>query len=193
MSTSLFPNLEIQRDAAISQCGKYRWSLNRWWDDDRSKPWVGWIALNASKAGKVIDDPTAKRTMNFSRSWGYAGMRIVNAFGLIATDPTDLIKAEHPIAPPHLVSFYNAMLIGLSRTCPLIVCAWGNEGTHLGRDREVIELFKGMGIKLHCLGATQGWRTSNRSGEHEQATTNLLQLRNLFHCHEPAEDMLETL
>lgn len=28
MSTSLFPNLEIQRDAAISPCGKYRWSLD---------------------------------------------------------------------------------------------------------------------------------------------------------------------
>ena len=65
-SSSLFP--DNFSGAEISDCGKYRWKLWRIWDD--SKPKILWIMHNPSTADAEKDDPTIRRIINFSKSWG---------------------------------------------------------------------------------------------------------------------------
>lgn len=148
-------DLFIQRDAAVSDCGRYRWSLSRAWDRDPLKPWVGWIMLNPSTADANVDDPTIRRCMGFSRGWGYAGMTVMNLFTLRATDPAELLAAWQPNGPPEHQRRIDQMLVDLPGVCRLVIAAWGCDGSHRGRDREVFDLFASRGLKLMCLGMTK--------------------------------------
>ncbi len=137
MNTDLF----IQRDAAISDCGKYRWSLSRCWKETSDRDWLGWIMLNPSVADAGRDDPTIRRCMAFAKDWGFNGIAVRNLFALRATDPTELYKAADPV--------------GIVDGCPLVIAAWGTLGSLRGRDRQVIDLFVQRGVTLKCLGKTQ--------------------------------------
>lgn len=152
---SLFPAEEIQRDAAVSPCGCYRWSLSRVWNPNLLKPWVGWIMLNPSTADASFDDPTIRKCMAFSRAWGYGGMTVRNLFCLRATQPQDMLAADHPNGPPEQLSQVDRTLAGLAVGCQLIIAAWGVNGSHRGRDREVYKLFEAIDVKLHCLRLTK--------------------------------------
>ncbi len=149
MSDSLF-GPDIQRDASISNCGRYRWSLSREWDGDLLKPWLGWIMLNPSVADASIDDPTIRRCMSFAKLWGFSGIGVYNLFALRATEPRELYKAADPIGHGN-----DEMIVGLVGVCPAIVAAWGVHGQHRGRDKEVIKLIHDAGGALHCLGTTK--------------------------------------
>ena len=48
----------MKRDAIISECGKYRYSLMREWNKNKGK--VLFIMLNPSKADDKEDDPQSK-------------------------------------------------------------------------------------------------------------------------------------
>ena len=68
----------MKKDAILSDCKKYRYSLSRTWDE--SKPLIGFIGLNPSTADDVIDDPTITRCINFAKSWGGGGLYMGNLF-----------------------------------------------------------------------------------------------------------------
>ncbi len=105
--------------AVISECGKYRYSLTRIWDE--SKPKVMFIMLNPSTADASNDDPTIRRCIGFAKSWGYGGIYVVNLFSLRATNPKDLLTA------PFVVGVENEKWIRrMSCLAHLVVCAWGN-------------------------------------------------------------------
>ena len=86
-SSSLFP--DNFSGAEISDCGKCRWQLWRIWDD--SKPKILWIMHNPSTADAEKDDPTIRRIINFSKSWGFGGLYVGNVFPYRSTNPKDLI------------------------------------------------------------------------------------------------------
>lgn len=50
--------------------------------------------INASVADFEICDPTLDRCVEFSKSWRYSGIKIVNLFALISTDPEVLLEHE---------------------------------------------------------------------------------------------------
>lgn len=54
-----------ERDAVISDDGRYRYLLWRCWDPNRAT--VTWIMLNPSTADALQDDPTIRRCISFSR------------------------------------------------------------------------------------------------------------------------------
>jgi hypothetical protein len=109
--------------AVISECGRYRYRLDRTWDEpmDGKAGYVAWVMLNPSTADAELDDPTIRRCIAFTRSWGYSALSVVNLFALRATDPTQLRVSTDPVGPEN-----NAHLIEVTAGSQLTVAAWGS-------------------------------------------------------------------
>lgn len=153
MTDALFP--EIERDAAFSPDGRYRWTLSRNWDIDRFESHCGWIMLNPSTADAAKDDPTIRRCMGYAKRWGFAGIHVMNLFAIRATEPADLRKAKNPIAPRGRLDEHDALLLNFIGACPLIIAAWGTHGDYLDRGKQVVDLLAARSIPLHCLRVSQ--------------------------------------
>jgi hypothetical protein len=121
----------------------YRYWLFRCWNMD--KPIIVWIMLNPSTADHKKDDPTITRCINFSKSWGYGGMIVVNLFAFRATNPKELKKCEDPVGPDN-----NYYIKNIIQMCDVSVAAWGNDGTYMNRDKEIKTMFP----DLLCLKKT---------------------------------------
>lgn len=149
MSKSATLNFEVfglpMVGATFSTCRKWRYSLWRVWDAE--KPRVAFIGLNPSTADEEENDPTVRRCINYARGWGYGGMYMLNIFGIRATDPRVMKKAEDPIGPMN-----DDYILDEITKSELILCCWGAHGAHRGRSDEVAEMLKGR--QLHCLGTT---------------------------------------
>lgn len=142
----------VCRDALISDCTRYRYWLKRWWSDDQSEPWACWIMLNPSTADAAKDDPTIRRCMGFARSWGMAGIYVVNLFALRATNPDELLTAENPIGPENHWAIRQAT--GLCKGP--IVAAWGaHKAVERSGFRKMLSTITDRGLTIHCLGETK--------------------------------------
>ena len=107
------------KKAIISEDGKYRYRLERTWDESGVK--VLFIMLNPSTADAINDDATIRRCIDFAKRWGYGGLLVGNLFAYRATKPTELLNAENPIGEDNL-KYLNEMYGEVTRA----VCAWGN-------------------------------------------------------------------
>jgi hypothetical protein len=103
--------------AVLSECGTYRYRLDRWWDDGQC---VAWLMLNPSTADASTDDATIRKCKGFSKRWGYGRMIVVNLFALRSTDPRRLAKNTDPVGPEN--DWYLQQAFQDARE---IVCAWG--------------------------------------------------------------------
>lgn len=92
--------------AVIDETQMYRYSLSRKWADGEQ---VTWIMLNPSTADALIDDPTIRRCIAFSKSWGYGGLHVVNIFAFRATNPKALRSAVDPFGPSNARYVFEAM------------------------------------------------------------------------------------
>jgi len=111
--------VDVTRNAVISDCEKYRYTLYRKWD--KSKPIIMFLMLNPSTADATFDDPTIRRCIGFAKSWGYGGLFVGNLFAYRATNPKSLFLTDNPIGKN------NEEFIGtMARLSQKIVCAWGN-------------------------------------------------------------------
>jgi len=138
---------QMKNTAELSECRTYRYALWRTWDE--TKPTVMFIGLNPSTADETNDDPTLTRCINFANSWGYGGVCMANLFAFRATKPQDMKTAKDPVG-----SNNDDWLLKLANEADLVVGAWGNDGSFLGRSKHVIKLIP----ELHCL-------KINKSGE----------------------------
>lgn len=151
---SLFTNTDVVRkDALLSKCEKYRYWLTHTWDD--SKPVICWCMLNPSTATAEVDDPTIRKCMSFSQAWGAGGIVVVNLFAFRATDPADLIRAQHPVAelngPGGFCENPNDYWIVRKSDTHRLIAAWGRKGAFMGRGSAVMELL-GKSRVVECLG-----------------------------------------
>jgi hypothetical protein len=134
------------RSAYISECGKYRYSLERTWGQNGLN-YCAFIGLNPSTADAEIDDPTIRRCIGFAKDWGFDALCMVNLFAFRATNPKDMLTVADPIGPDNDRSLRIAC-----QNAKLIVAAWGNHGSLNGRSKEVQEDMRGG---LHVLGLTK--------------------------------------
>jgi hypothetical protein len=125
----------MQRSALFTEDKVYRYSLSRVWDN--SKPYVLFVGLNPSTADENKDDPTIRKCINYAKYWGYGGLRMANLFAFRATLPIDLKQANKPVGIDN-----DRHIESLSKGADMIVIAWGNDGSYLGRDKEVLKLIK---------------------------------------------------
>jgi len=107
--------------AIISPCQTYRYSLTREWD---SGSCVLWIMLNPSTADASLDDPTIRRCIGFTKSYGYGSLEVVNLFAFRATDPKDMAAAKargvDVIGPDN-----DKHITEAASRASLVIAAWG--------------------------------------------------------------------
>ena len=142
------PGVEVQRAASISTCGRYRYTLHRWWGDG---PRATFVMLNPSTADSEQDDPTIRRCVGFARRWGYDGIRVVNLYAYRATKPADLWKADNPVGWPRNDDVLEEC--GRLAACgDTLIAAWG---AHAKPSRiECVLAFSGWD-RLQALGTTK--------------------------------------
>lgn len=109
----------MQKNAIISACGKYRYSLSRIWDE--TLPTVLFIGLNPSTADADNDDPTIHKLRRYCQQWGYGGFEIVNLFAFRSSKPEALIPLGNKAIGPNNPDYISAGLEKHSIT----VCMWG--------------------------------------------------------------------
>lgn len=116
---------EVAGRAELSQCQRYRYSLERRWDN--APRYVLWVMLNPSIADAVLDDATIRRCMGYARAWGYGGILVGNLYAWRATDPRELDRAAN--AGLDVIGPENGRhLSTLIARASLVMCAWGRSG-----------------------------------------------------------------
>lgn len=141
-------DLFAKSSAVISECGLYRYRLEREWDATTSK--VAFLMLNPSTADHAEDDPTIRRCVGFAKAWGFGGLVVGNLFALRSTDPKALYAHPDPVGPDN-----DQHLTEICQSALRIICAWGTHGKHLGRDRAVydkLEFFDLRALKVTTKG-----------------------------------------
>lgn len=109
----------MKQSAHLSDCGTYRFKLERTWDPAGTK--VLFIMLNPSTADADQDDPTIRRCIGYAKAWGHGGLLVGNLFPYRATDPRQLLTAEEPW------TLTNQVYLGqMAKEAAMVVCAWGN-------------------------------------------------------------------
>lgn len=123
--------------AVLSACGKYRYRLDREFDDFTGEGRVTFVMLNPSTADATQDDPTIRRCKGYARAWGAARLSVVNLFAFRSTDPDALygMSRADAIGPEN-----DQHILEACQQSKLVVCAWGNHGTLHDRAREVLKL-----------------------------------------------------
>jgi len=139
----------MRREAVISPCGCYRYRLTRQWADGAV---VCFVMLNPSTADGDVDDPTIRRCIAFAKSWGFAGIEVVNLYAWRATDPKELDEIDHAISPDN-----DRWIEETARSCALVVAAWGAcRGEHWIEADRVSGDLQSFGVPVKCLGLTKG-------------------------------------
>lgn len=130
--------------AKFSACRRWRTLLWRRWDP--SRPAANFLMLNPSTADEQRLDPSCSRARAYAERWGFGALIVTNLFAWRATDPQEMKRAREPVGRGN-----DAAILRAAREAAIVVCAWGNHGTHLGRSREVVAVLRCAGIGLSVL------------------------------------------
>lgn len=141
-------DLFLERDAVISDCGRYRYLLRRSWDYDR--PRCLYVMLNPSTADAEVDDATIRSCTRLAKGFGYGSFEVINLFGLRATDPAELAKADDPIGPRN-ADVGDAAI----NRCDIVICAWGAHPIAERRAHNMKSWVRGWKPAAYCLGTTK--------------------------------------
>lgn len=146
------------REAHLSSCSRYRWTLTRRWG---SGPCMGFVMLNPSTADAEQDDPTIRRCIGFAEREGCGSLLVANLFAFRATDRADLrphvlLSPLGPEPSPDEIGAWRSVL----QQCSPIVAAWGVPPLWLRQaiDRRAAK-FQAMALderrKVSTLGVTK--------------------------------------
>jgi len=142
--------LFMKKEAVISSCDNFRYTLERIWDDE--KPYVNFIGLNPSTADAYEDDPTIRRCISFAKDWKYGGLVMTNLFSYRATHPEDMMKLDHDAIGER----NNGYIKSCANNAGLVIASWGIHGGHLERDERVLNMLASISVQPYCLGVTKG-------------------------------------
>lgn len=137
---------EMQGEAVFDEC--YRYELKRCWDS--SKGLVTFLMLNPSTATADLADRTIMKCIGFTKRWGYGGFIVGNLFAFIETNSVKLGTVKKPIGPDN-----DKHLARIIKQAEIVVCAWGNRGPYMGRDRKVLAMMRRLGVQPYCLKVTK--------------------------------------
>ena len=123
-------NTELEKYAYISDDHLYRYSLWRRWGE--SSKYACFIGLNPSVADGYIDDPTLRRCIDFSKSFGYDAVCLINLFAYRATNPQGMKKASEPVGINN-----DDVIKWITMHSEINIAAWGTLGSFKNRNDEV--------------------------------------------------------
>lgn len=119
--------------AIFSPCEKYRYVLQRTWNDKQGKLAV--IGLNPSTATETTDDRTIAKMIRLAKRLEFGGLVMLNLFAWRATQRRNMKLATNPVGPMN-----DHFLVEYCRRAAIVLCAWGTDGGHNKRDRLVMQL-----------------------------------------------------
>jgi hypothetical protein len=154
----------VKRDAWISACGTFRWTLSRAWDD---RPVLLVCMFGPSTADDSTDDPTITLVSHIASHNGYGGIVVVNGIPLRSSKPEpqfamlDWDKRQEWSDRDRLQENL-ALVSGEASKAGAALIAWGALAgqTMAAADwfdnvREEIESALPPGAPLLCLGRTK--------------------------------------
>lgn len=98
-------------------------------------------------ADEYVNDPTLRRVIRFSQTFGYGSLEVVNLFAFRSPDPGVLTSVPDPIDAEN--DFY---IQEAAKRAGIVIAAWGAMGMLYERDRAVLPL---LGSPVYCLGMTR--------------------------------------
>ena len=110
-----------------------------------------WVMLNPSTADEIVDDPTIRRVIRFTRDAGYGALEVVNLFAARATNPKRLYEHLDPVGPENMAAICDAFLAADG-----LVFAWGASGgaRALSQGASVGAWARRFDLSPLCLGVT---------------------------------------
>lgn len=151
-SSYLEASLTGLNSAVFSSCKKYRYRLDRIWDD--RLPPLAFGMLNPSTADEETNDPTIERCVRRAQALGFGALIVWNLFAFRATNPNLLKSQSDPVGPENDSIIRHTLLESSTRNGTIIV-GWGTRGTLLNRHQRIKALAIEMGIRFLCLGTTK--------------------------------------
>lgn len=127
---------------------RFRYVMGHIWNEDL--PALCSCALNSSTGDKDQNDPTNTRVQTRALSMNLGGVVFVNAFPFASSSPKEMMKQANPFGDRELA---DRIILEHAKD-NFLLCGWGNHGSHMGRDKELIRLFIEAGIKMHALEIT---------------------------------------
>lgn len=151
----LFGN--VTASAVISDCGRYRYRLERVWDP--GLPLAIFLLHNPSKADARRSDPTLRKGIGFARRLGCGGVRFGNVFGFRATDSREVRRVGDPVGPENHAHILDMLTDAHTSH---VIAAWGVIHPSLRHHRDTFvgwleeALADGLHDRVWCLGRTNG-------------------------------------
>ena len=110
----------VKSTATFSDWGRYRYLLERRWDDGPNCLFIG---LNPSTATADRDDATVRKCVALARTWGFSGMTMANLFAVRCRYPRVLSTHQDPVGPDN-----DRFLLPAVKQAHTVVAIWGNHG-----------------------------------------------------------------
>jgi len=151
MSLTERRDLFEDRSAVFSDCGNYRYRLDRRWDMQR--PPLAFGMLNPSTANEIKNDATIERCERRARQLGFGSLIVWNLFAYRTVSPKTLRAFPNPVGPEN-DNFIRDVMIETSRRGGTIIAGWGSHGLFQERYLYAAELAYQLHIDLYCLGIT---------------------------------------
>ena len=134
--------------ATFSDCGRYRYLLERRWHDGFICAFIG---LNPSTATASSDDATIRKCMTLARNWGFSGMTMANLFAIRCRYPHILSTHQDPVGSDN-----DRFLLPAIEQAHTAVAMWGNHGLKsyglsARRDQDILALRDDW----QCVGITK--------------------------------------
>jgi hypothetical protein len=140
--------------AIISECGIFRYRLERRIEAHGSGRTAAFIMVNPSTADAGRDDPTIRKIRGFSQRHGIGRVIVGNKFAFRATDIRALRRAADAVGPDN-----DRHLEQIMRDADLHIVAWGALAKLppplRTRWRDVAAIADRVGCRLLCLGTAQ--------------------------------------
>lgn len=108
----------MERQAQFSKNRKFRYTLSRRW---AKGPMLLFIMHNPSTANENKEDPTLRRIINFSKSWGYGGLYVGNLFPYCSAVPLQNFKISAYVQRKN-----KGAIMDMNKKAEKTVFAWGN-------------------------------------------------------------------
>jgi hypothetical protein len=148
-------DLLTKRSAIISDCGLYRYRLDRGLATGIPELTAAVIMVNPSTADADIDDHTIRKLYGFAERFGASRIIVGNLFAFRATDVSEVSLAADPVGPEN-----DRHLADIFTESKMTILAWGASSKLpprlRGRWRKVIGIAQGVGNKgFWCLGTAK--------------------------------------
>lgn len=138
--------------AVISDCGRYRYRLDRKVAD--VGPVYAFFGINPSTADASLDDATVRKWRGFVSRWGGSRFIVGNVFAFRSTDVTALASAEAPDGPLN-----GRYLRDICVEADILVPCWGDAGKvplHLRANlRRCLQEVQAVGKPVRVFGFTK--------------------------------------